>query len=306
MADKSSRIKINRWVRMWNRYKGSIITLGLVVIVGIVVLIALQITQKGNNNGESENYAHGQEESTGKLINPGGIVNASSDENPSTNQSTEASTQGSSQGSSQPSSQPSTQPAPNGNVLTVTSKAAKETYTSAAFYSGAIVAGDGIASGFTFYNHLAQSQYVGDSNMSVARASTLTSKIVAAKPTKIILMMGINDLNYNNKTASQIATAYSEFIASLKTQLPSVPIYIVSVLPVGKTTVAGNVTNARIKEFNDNLALVAKNLNVKFVNIYNAFTDSNGYLSAEVSGNGLNISAAYYPYLLNAIAGVAQ
>ena len=75
---------------------------------------------------------------------------------------------------------------------------------------------------------------------------------------------------------------------------------------MGKTTAASNVNNNRVKELNDNLILVAKNQGVKFISLTKAFSDAEGNLPAEVSKNGLNIGAAYYPYLLNAIAQVAK
>ncbi|MGN0480305.1 MAG: GDSL-type esterase/lipase family protein [Lachnospiraceae bacterium] len=295
MSDNNSRIKINRWVRMWNRHKTSILMLGLVLLIGLVVLLTLQLINKPSNSGNKpteviqngSGNASTQESSTSKLVNPDDVTNASTQPTTQAQESTQA-------------------PTTSGNVLKVTTKAGKEAYSSSDFYANAVFVGDGIASGVSAYKFLTDAQYIGNVNMSTLTASSYVDTVVSASPSKIFINMGINDLNSNTRTASQIATTYSTFVASLKSKLPAARIYVVSVLPVGATTVAKNVTNARIKELNDNLIAMCNNLGVKYIDINGAFADDQGNLNSQISANGLNIASAYYPYFLNTIAKVAQ
>lgn len=294
MSDNNSKIKINRWVRIWNRHKTSILMFGFVILIGFVVLLTLQLVKKPEDNNfkptdvmHNSSNAATQESSTSKLVNPDDVINSSTQATTQVQESTQA-------------------PTTAGNVITVTTKVTKEAYNSSAFYSNAVFVGDGIASGVSVYKFLTDAQYIGNVNMNTLTASSYVDKIVSAAPSKIFINMGINDLNSGARTASQIATSYSTFVASLKSKLPAARIYVVSVLPVGANTIAKNVTNARIKELNDNLIAMCNNLGVKYININPAFADGQGNLSSEVSANGLNIASAYYPYFLNTIAKVAQ
>lgn len=300
MAD-NNKTKINRGVRFWNRHKGSVLTGVLVLLVALIALLVVQLIEKpGDNNKPSEDtttrptqvlqndstQAATQEPSTNKLVNPDDVINASTKE-PTTAAPTQA-------------------PTTSGNVINVTNKYVKESYTSAAFYADAVFVGDGIASGVTAYRLLADSKYIGDSSMSTLNATTYVDKIVAAKPAKVFISLGLNDINFNTRTGAQIASAYSSFVAQIKAKLPSAKIYVISVLPVNEALWKSNVTNAKVKDLNANLATMCNNLGVKYVDINGSFADSNGNLTSEVTTSGYTISSAAYAFFLNTISKVAQ
>lgn len=296
MADNNSKIKINRWVRLWNRHKVTILLLGVVLLVGLIAMLVSQLIKKPGNNNENPTQVmnnstvattdQSQEPTTNKLVNPEDITQASTEK--PTEKPTQAPTQNS------------------GNVINVTTKYAKESFTSSAFFADAVFTGDGIANGVTAYNLIPKDRYVGDVSMSTLNATTFVDKIAALKPAKVFICLGLNDINFNTRNGAQIAASYSTFVSQIKAKLPSAKIYVISVLPVNEALWKSNVTNAKVKELNDNLAAMSNNLGVKFVNINPAFADANGNLTTEATTTGYTVKTEAYPFYLNTIAKVAQ
>lgn len=293
MSQKNNRAEINQWMRMWNRYKHYIVGAAAVLILSIIFLTAMAL--KGKNSGQEPSQM--AQESSGKLVNPQDVTNATGNtqETPSTQ-------------APEPSSETPTKPvnAPGGTVLTVTGKAQIEQFTDESFFVNSVFLGDGIASGVSAYGFLTEGQYIGNGNLITTKASDYVDAIAKANPEKIFTLMGVNDINYNNRSMGAIADSYSEVIKELKSKLPAAKIYIISVLPVGRSTAAVNVTMDKVNTLNEQLAQVAQTQGVYFIDLSKALVDDSGYLPSAISNNGLNIGRAYYAYILNAISQVAR
>lgn len=294
MSDKESgRIEISHWRRFWNRNKKV-----LLFLLALVVLAAVFFILKGIKSGDNKNAqpATAIQSSTSKIVNPQEVISAP----------TQAASQSATQAQSETQAQTTETPA-NGNVIVVTDKAESQKFTSDAFFINTMLLGDTIASGFSAYGFIAQEMYVGgdDPALTTISAANYVSNIVKSNPDKILLLMGVNDINFNNRSIADIAKSYSEIVNSLKTKLPQAKIYIISVLPVGQSNSTANVTNDKVKSLNAELAKLAQG-QVKMIDFSTALADSTGYLNPEVSTNGLNIKVDYYPFILNSIAKFAK
>lgn len=111
----------------------------------------------------------------------------------------------------------------------------------------------------------------------------------ATKPDAIYVMAGINDLR---KGASDRTILYNHrrIIHSLKQSHPKTQIIIQSILP----TRLESIPNTRIRRINAQLASIAKQEKVSYVNIYSLFTDSQGNLRTELTTDGLHLSPDGY------------
>jgi len=119
-------------------------------------------------------------------------------------------------------------------------------------------------------------------------------QIFKYNPSKIFLMMGINDLG-ENKSISEIADNYWELVNKVTQKCSNVEFFLISILPVdnnrwknlGLTPTNINTVNKLIKD-------IAKDFNAKYLNIAPAFADKSGYLNNIFTTDGLHLSKDGY------------
>jgi lysophospholipase L1-like esterase len=126
-------------------------------------------------------------------------------------------------------------------------------------------------------------------------------EIVSREPSKIFIMIGINDISKDFPDVV-IADNYKKIIRELKLKLPSVRIYIQSILPV----------NPMYPKFpqhydkSDHVILVNKLLQtlavsekVNFINLYPLFLNKSGQLDVKYTHDGLHLNADGYKIWVN-------
>lgn len=109
------------------------------------------------------------------------------------------------------------------------------------------------------------------------------------RPDVIYVMIGINDLR-KGTTDKSILVNSSRIIRNLRQTHPKSQIIVQSILPVRSQ----KIPNSRIRHINAQLAIIAKNQRVNFLNIHNWFTDLDGNLRPELTTDGLHLSSAGY------------
>jgi lysophospholipase L1-like esterase len=109
------------------------------------------------------------------------------------------------------------------------------------------------------------------------------------RPDVIYVMIGINDLR-KGTTDKSILVNSSRIIRNLRQTHPKSQIIVQSILPVRSQ----KIPNSRIRHINAQLAIIAKNQRVNFLNIHNWFTDIDGNLRPELTTDGLHLSSAGY------------
>lgn len=125
-------------------------------------------------------------------------------------------------------------------------------------------------------------------------------------PSKIVLMIGTNDINGNVKNAKILAN-YNEILTKIKRELPDTQIYCVSIIPqnltietysdikVEKTTKTILEINSKIKD------MVANEENVTYIDLFPLLADSNNLLIEKYSDDGLHLNAAGFEVWTNLI-----
>lgn len=184
---------------------------------------------------------------------------------------------------------------------------ATEDFVNQAFYENAVVFGDTFVAGLESSDLINTKKVIADINWTVGKAESKgVSKITAAAPDKVIIELGINDFNYDGRTAQRIYDDFTSLVAAINKAVPSAKIYLVSVFPVSSGFESKSsiyIENSKVREVNGMLAAME---GVTYIDLYDALSDGKGYLNTDLSTDGLHIKKAYYPYILNSIAELAQ
>jgi len=118
------------------------------------------------------------------------------------------------------------------------------------------------------------------------------------KPKNIYILLGSNGVAWYNN--DNMIIAYSDFIKSLRTQLPDSDIYIISITPVGTmkenidTIENGKVLNSEIDSFNQRLIELADKEGVYYVDVNSALKDETGKLPNDVTSDGMHFNLDTY------------
>ena len=114
--------------------------------------------------------------------------------------------------------------------------------------------------------------------------------ILAAKPAKIFLMIGVNDVS-RGISPENVITNYREFVRRTKASSPKTKIYLESVLPTNNTfrKFAENI-DVNIKILNGAMQKMAeKDSAVTYVDLNTPFSDADGKLNKSLTNDGLHL-----------------
>ncbi|KAF3886641.1 MULTISPECIES: SGNH/GDSL hydrolase family protein [Nostocales] len=125
------------------------------------------------------------------------------------------------------------------------------------------------------------------------------SAFSATKPDVIYVMAGINDLR-RGLTDEVILRNHRKMLRSLRESHPHAKIFVQSILP----TRLPNIPNKRVRNINHHLALIAKQENAYYLNLYQWFIDFRGNLREELTTDGLHLSREGYEVWQSALRQV--
>ena len=114
------------------------------------------------------------------------------------------------------------------------------------------------------------------------------------RPSKIVLMIGTNDINAG-KTPDEIAANYNMILTLISQELPSAKVICVSIIPQNKEySVDARENNVRIQSTNERIEALAKEFGYDYVDLYSHMTDGEGLLRRGYSSDGLHLSRRGY------------
>ena len=162
--------------------------------------------------------------------------------------------------------------------------------------------GDSITDGYhlnNHYNDLPLATYnrgIGGDVTSGVIARLKTS-VIDLKPSKVIMMIGINDIN-SGRTNDEIMTNYKTIINGIQTNLPATQIICQSVLPMDSRVTAWGIDlpNAiqKIKDLNARIKTYVESKGILFVDLFTHFKDENDQLIPSYSYDGVHPNAEGY------------
>lgn len=124
------------------------------------------------------------------------------------------------------------------------------------------------------------------------RLTTITS----GHPSKIFLMIGINDVSHG-LTADSIATSIVELVNRISAETPTTEIYVQSILPVDSSFgIYKNLTGRDELPaiINSKLAPMIEETGATWINLYPAFADGDGRLREAYTNDGLHLMGEGY------------
>ncbi|MGR6979920.1 GDSL-type esterase/lipase family protein [Testudinibacter sp. P27/CKL/0425] len=136
--------------------------------------------------------------------------------------------------------------------------------------------------------------------------SRLPQHIYPLQPTKLFLLIGVNDLaKYPQDTPQQVSERVAQILALLQQNLPDCQVHLLSVLPVNKSDAAkidqvmmSLSDNQRIRALNQHLQAVAKQANVAYLDLHSHFLNAEQELKLEYTREGLHLTIEGYRHYL--------
>ena len=282
--ETKSQIKLNRKMRLWNKYRIFCIIAAVVLVVIIVASVAVK-----NINGKKNN----------ELANNNVTTTAAQQES-TTQQTTTAAQQES-------TTQQITTQAATGSTLKLAGSASAEQFTKKDFYNGTVFLGDSVISGISSYGYL--DNVYGNVNATSAKLEDYVSAAMAVNPSKVFIMVGHNDANYGTIKEESLADHIVSIVEAIHKSSSSTKVYVLSMTPItsayeNKQSI--NVKQSYIDTANKLIEQKAVTGNYTYIDVASAYKDDSGYMKTECTGNGINLTTSYYPFLLNGIADLAK
>lgn len=120
------------------------------------------------------------------------------------------------------------------------------------------------------------------------------SNIISARPSKVFIMIGINDLQHGRSVEDTINNI-DDIVSELKNNLPESKIYLQSVLPINTNIcrIENLPDNSQIIELNKKISSVANQYNVGYIDLYSKMA-VNDQLDTTFTNDGLHLNGKAY------------
>lgn len=132
------------------------------------------------------------------------------------------------------------------------------------------------------------------------------SLAIAAKPKKLFLMIGINDL-LRGSQVSYVALNYELILNRIAKESPDTTVYVQSVLPINNDILKSQtVSSQEILALNAELRKMAVKKRLFYVDLYPSFCGADNKLYRKYAGDGLHPSSVGYAVWKKTIAGLVE
>jgi len=117
-------------------------------------------------------------------------------------------------------------------------------------------------------------------------------EITQHQPSKIFLMIGINDLGVRSK--DEILKNYEAIVKFISEKTPSTQLYLQSILPTNNSLRKSGKSNSDIVFLNEKINEIAQKMDLKYINLHPLFLDNNGALDERFTQDGIHLDEAGY------------
>lgn len=124
--------------------------------------------------------------------------------------------------------------------------------------------------------------------------------IMATRPSKIFLLIGINDLG-RGLPESVILANYRSILVKLAATLPKTKVMVQSVLPMHESKLPAYLKNKadKVKSLNAGIQMLAKEFGYPYLNLHEWAADEHGELKSGFTGDGIHITPPAYAAWVN-------
>lgn len=132
-------------------------------------------------------------------------------------------------------------------------------------------------------------------------------EIVRHQPSKIFLMIGVNDLKRKVPT-SYIIQNYYKIVDKIQKESPKTEIYLNSILPINEKKLIEpfkDVKNVDVGVLNNALRKIAEERkSIKFVDLHKVLADNKGQLREEITPDGIHLEISAYIQLVDYLKNI--
>lgn len=117
-------------------------------------------------------------------------------------------------------------------------------------------------------------------------------EVIASKPEKIFLMIGINDLGSRQWEIALILENYNKIVDKIRAGTPKSKLYVQSVLPLNDSLLKANTYKNKadtIIKLNKELQIIGKKKCAGFIDLYSVFHSGNHVLDAKYTKDGIHL-----------------
>ena len=154
--------------------------------------------------------------------------------------------------------------------------------------------GDHVFSNYDLTKYISDDRVVNSSDeddTSELLLKNIKTRVLVYNPSDVFISTGSNDY-IKGLTNEDILTILGGIINEIKTNRSLSNIYVLSVLPVGKTSKSRN--NETISNLNESIKVLCEENNINYIDLYSLLINEEGYLSEEYSKDGLNLNEEGY------------
>lgn len=126
-------------------------------------------------------------------------------------------------------------------------------------------------------------------------------EIIAGRPARIFLMIGVNDLK-REVPVPVIIENYKRMVNMIRKGSPRTRIYLQSVLPVNDSMLIEpfrKVTNSDVHKLNEALKTLAQQKQIYYADLHEVFADEKGQLKKDETPDGLHLKIPSYVAWVN-------
>lgn len=174
-----------------------------------------------------------------------------------------------------------------------------EQYADVVFFGDSLTAGGAWGEWYPYWTCL-NLGVVGDT---VDGLLSRVEQVSLLQPSKCILMIGINDLNYGMPIDHTLA-GYDALLTALGAlgESDGLETCVLSVLPVREGEIAYPTTNQQIRQLNEGIAALSEAHGMTYMELHSLFADEAGMLRADYAYDGLHLTEAGYQAWQEALA----
>lgn len=114
----------------------------------------------------------------------------------------------------------------------------------------------------------------------------------AARPKKIFVMGGINDL-FGGASVDEFAEKYDKLIKTIKDSIPQATVYLQSILPINPDIKDNSPDIAIIQQSNVHIHEIATKYGCQYIDVYSVYA-KDGKLPPEVTKDGVHLIPQHY------------
>jgi lysophospholipase L1-like esterase len=121
-------------------------------------------------------------------------------------------------------------------------------------------------------------------------------EIVASKPQKIFLMIGVNDIWNERKTIPEIVKNYRQILEFIKLNSPSTQVLVQSLLPINNKSFPIAIDNQDLVAVNQELKKIVFIFSYNYLNLHSSFLDDAQQLDIKYTIDGVHLNANGYSH----------